>query len=402
MEKDLYPMNIVFFADAYRPRVNGVVSSMDEFAKNLQKRGHRVLIVCPSYPEMDEHNNDEPIPTLRVPSLPAVVSSEDRLAKLWYEPEVFRQIDEFKPDVVHVQTEFSIGSMGRRYCRKRGFPVISTCHTHYEMYINNYLHFLPGYIGRTIARTLMRQVFNRDNVIIVPSRQIETVLRRYGVTKEMVWIPNGVDNTLFYPQQERAKALRDRLAEGKPALKDGPILLFAGRLGHEKNVLLLLNAFMRVHNEIPSVSLVFVGNGPVREELQHRVQEAGIDDYVHFTGYVPRTELPLYYSMATLFTFPSVTETQGLVTIEAMLCGTPVVGVNMMGTAEVMAGEKGGLLAENSAKSVAEKILMLLEDPDLLAQKKQEALVQGQRWTIENSCSRLEALYQRFSLSRSS
>lgn len=394
-------MNIVFFADAYRPRVNGVVSSMDEFAKNLQKRGHRVLIVCPVYPELDTQSFDEPVPTLRVPSLPAVVSSEDRLAKLWYEPELFHQIDSFKPDIVHVQTEFSIGNMGRRYCRKRGIPVISTCHTHWEMYINNYIHIMPIFIGRFVARTLMRQIYNRDTVIIVPSNQIGVVLQRYGINRELVWIPNGVNNTLFYPQQERAKELRDRLAESKPALKDGPILLFAGRLGHEKNVLLLLDAFIRVHKKIPDANLVFVGNGPVREELQHRAQEAGLDDYVHFTGYVPRTELPLYYSMATLFTFPSVTETQGLVTIEAMLCGTPVVGVNMMGTAEVMAGEKGGLLADNSAESVAEKILMLLENPDLLAQKKQEALNQGQLWTIENSCSRLEALYQRFSLSRS-
>jgi len=119
-------VKIVFFSDAYRPRVNGVVSSMDEFAKNLQKRGHEVLIVCPSYPELDELGLEEPIPTLRIPSLPAVVSSEDRVAQLWYEPEVFRQLDAFSPDVVHVQTEFSIGTMGRRYCKKRGYPVIST------------------------------------------------------------------------------------------------------------------------------------------------------------------------------------------------------------------------------------------------------------------------------------
>lgn len=389
-------MKIVFFSDAYRPRVNGVVSSMDEFAKNLQKRGHEVLIVCPSYPELDELGLEEPIPTLRIPSLPAVVSSEDRVAQLWYEPEVFRQLDAFSPDVVHVQTEFSIGTMGRRYCKKRGYPVISTCHTHWEMYISNYLHFLPPRFNQYIARTLMRKVYNNDTLVIVPSRQIEAVLRRYGVEREMVWIPNGIDNSFFYPQPDGANKLRYDLAEKYPALADGPILLFAGRLGHEKNVLLLLEAFIQVHKEIPNANLVFVGNGPVLGELKDRVHEAGLDPYVHFTGYVPRNELPLYYTMATIFTFPSVTETQGLVTIEAMLCGTPVVGVNKMGTAEVMAGEKGGLLAENSASSVAEKILKLLKDPELLKLKRQEALAQGSLWTIENSCTILENLYRRF------
>uniref|UniRef100_A0A7C3IG96 Glycosyltransferase family 4 protein n=1 Tax=Gracilinema caldarium TaxID=215591 RepID=A0A7C3IG96_9SPIR len=391
-------MKIVFFSDAYRPRVNGVVSSMDEFAKKLQKRGHEVLIVCPSYPELDELGLEEPIPTLRIPSLPAVVSSEDRVAQLWYEPEVFRQLDAFSPDVVHVQTEFSIGTMGRRYCKKRGYPVISTCHTHWEMYISNYLHFLPPRFNQYIARTLMRKVYNNDTLVIVPSRQIEAVLRRYGVEREMVWIPNGIDNSFFYPQPDGANKLRYDLAEKYPALAEGPILLFVGRLGHEKNVRLLLEAFMRVHKEIPNANLVFVGNGPVLGELKSRTHEAGLDPFVHFTGYVHRNELPLYYAMATIFTFPSVTETQGLVTIEAMLCGTPVVGVNRMGTAEVMAGEKGGLLAENSASSVAEKILKLLKDPELLKLKKQEALAQGNLWTIENSCTILENLYRRFTL----
>ena len=390
-------MNIVFFADAYRPRINGVVSSMDEFAKNLQQRGHSVLIVCPSYPELDEMHYDEPVPTLRVPSFPAVVSSEDRLAKLWYEPEVFRQIDVFNPDVVHVQTEFSIGSMGRRYCRKRKLPIVSTCHTHYELYISNYIHVLPPFIGPFVARTLMRTIFNGDSVIIVPSRQIKAVLQRYGITQEMVWIPNGVDNSVFYPQPQAAAELRAKLALQYPSLADSPILLFAGRIGHEKNVHLLLDAFISVHKKIPSASLVYIGNGPALEDLKKRINETGLDSFVHCPGYVPRQELPLYYSMATLFTFPSVSETQGLVTIEAMLCGTPVVGVNEMGTAEVMEGEKGGLLAENSAASFAEKILLLLENPDLLAQKKQEALAQGSLWTIENSCSALETLYRRIS-----
>lgn len=390
-------MNIAFFSDAYRPRINGVVSSMDEFAKNLQKRGHRVVIVCPTYPELDEGNIDEPIPTIRVPSLPAVFSSEDRLAQLWSEPEVFRQMDAFAPDVIHVQTEFSIGGMGRRYCKKRGYPVLSTCHTHWEMYISNYLHFLPHRLNQSIVRALMQRIYNKDSIVIVPSRQIEAVLRRYGVQREMVCIPNGIDNSLFYPQPEKAMALRNRLSEKYPALAEGPILLFAGRLGYEKNVFLLLESFITIHKEIPKANLVFVGNGPVLHELQQRVHDAGLDAYVHFTGYVPRDELPLYYSMASIFAFPSITETQGLVTIEAMLCGTPVVGVNEMGTAEVMAGEQGGLLAENSAPSVAEKILMLLNNPKLLALKKQEALAHGNLWTIERSCTILEDLYHRVS-----
>jgi len=116
-------------------------------------------------------------------------------------------------------------------------------------------------------------------------------------------------------------------------------------------------------------------------------------DHVVFLGYVPRRELPAYYSMAELFIFPSITETQGLVTIEAMLCGTPVVGINEMGTAEVMKGEKGGLLSSNDVVEYSEKVACLLKNQDLRTRKSQEAIERGKHWTIEASCTKLLELY---------
>ena len=135
-------MRIAIFTDAYHPRVSGLVSSIDEFAHGLEARGHTVLIICPSYPAKRMTGTHDDARVLRVPSGSAVVDPEDRLALPWREAEALRRVEAFKPDVVHIQTEFSIGNLGRRYCRAHGLPVISTCHTHYEMYIGNYVPFM--------------------------------------------------------------------------------------------------------------------------------------------------------------------------------------------------------------------------------------------------------------------
>lgn len=386
-------MHIAVFSDAYHPRVNGLVSSIDEFAKELRTRGHKVLIVCPSYPpqQMDGVIDQEGV--LRVPSGTAIVSKEDRLALPWWAAEVFAQINAFKPDVVHVQTEFSLGFLGRRYCRKSGIPVISTCHTHYEMYINNYIPFLPGWTGRLAARRFMRLIYKNDDYVITPSKQIANMLKSYGIEREFHIIPTGVDGSLFNPKPDKARLLRQQLAMQYPSLETGPILLFVGRIGYEKNIRLLIESFLLVQREVPDAKLLFVGEGPALLALKKITHEKHLANHVVFLGYVPRRELPAYYSMAELFIFPSITETQGLVTIEAMLCGTPVVGINEMGTAEVMKGEKGGLLSSNDVVEYSEKVACLLKNQDLRTRKSQEAIERGKHWTIEASCTKLLELY---------
>ena len=386
-------MRIAFFTDAYHPRVSGLVSSLDEFMKGFQARGHEVLIVCPTYPKARMGGRLDPPNILRVPAMMAVVDPEDRLALPWTVRNTMAKVEAFHPDIVHIQTEFSIGNMGRRYAHEHGLAVVSTCHTHYEMYISNYVP-LPPFIGKQIVRTATRILHEKDDYLVVPSRHIESVLRSYGITKDCAIIPTGVDDGLFRPCPAEAGVLREALAERYPKIKEGPLLVYVGRMGHEKNVRLLIEAFSLVLGEFPEACLLMVGDGPATRDVKRLAHERRVSHRLIMTGYVARERLPAYYSMADVFTFPSATETQGLVTIESMLCGTPVVGVNEMGTAEVMEGERGGLLAANNKADYAGKVLRLLRDPDLLARKSTEALVHGKEWTVAASCSRLEALYE--------
>jgi len=323
------------------------------------------------------------------------VSDEDRLAIPWYGPEALRKLDEFNPDVVHIQTEFTIGAMGRRYSRRRGIPVLSTCHTHYEMYIKEYLPLLPEVLARKTIRGWLRSVYAHDDLIIAPSRNIRDVMRGYGIDREYVVISNGVDERIFHPYPLEAREFRKKLAEGHAGFDEGRLLVYVGRLRQEKNLDLLADAMVRVFREEPDTHLLMVGEGSRKAELEDFFRHHGLEDKVAWSGYMPRAQLAIVYSAADIFVFPSKTENNSLVTIEAMLCGTPVVGVNRMGTAEILEGDLGGFLAEDDAEDFADKILSLLRDPTLLAAKSAEALQHSQHWTIGNSCDQMERIYER-------
>ncbi len=388
-------MRIAFFSDAYHPRVSGQVVSMDEFCTTLTERGHEVCIVCPAYPPERMQGRKDLFYTIRVPSGSALVSEDDRLAIPWKTSEALRELDEFKPQAVHVQTEFSIGTLGRRYCRQRGIPILSTCHTFYEMYIHWYLPLLPSFTSRPLVKSWLRSVYSNDALIITPTNRIRDVMMGYGIDKEYAVIPTGVDERLFKPCKAEGQRYRQELEGRHPSLRSSTLLLYVGRISQEKNLELLADAMVIMLAREPNIHLLIVGDGPKRTEIHHAFHRRGLKDVVTWAGLMPREELPVIYSAADVFVFPSVTETQGLVTIEAMLCGAPVVGINQMGTGEIMAGDKGGFLADNNPEDFADKVCMLLADPELRAKKSREAMDHARRWTIGHACDEMEKIYNR-------
>ncbi|MCX7025937.1 MAG: glycosyltransferase, partial [Spirochaetes bacterium] len=283
----------------------------------------------------------------------------------------------------------------RRYCRRRGMPILSTCHTHYEMYLKEYLPLMPKGLGEIGMRLWIRSVYARDDLIVIPSRNIRDVMLGYGLDSEYVVIPTGVDERIFHPLPEEARAFRKKMAESHPGFDKGPLLIYVGRIRHEKNLNLLAEAMVRIAGELPDTRLLMVGEGPLKAELQGFFHSKGLEGKVAWSDYLPREQLPTVYSTADIFVFPSKTETQGLVTIEAMLCGTPVVGVNRMGTAEILEGDTGGLLADDDPDDFADKVLRLLCNADLRKAKAEQARQHARNWSIDSACDKIENLYIR-------
>jgi glycosyltransferase involved in cell wall biosynthesis len=395
-------MKIVIFSDSYWPRVNGITVSVDTFSHALIRRGHEVLIVCLMYPQVEQDASSvmekpgdasEPV-IIRVPSYPMPVSREDRLAKFhkWFW--MSRQIELFAPDIVHINSDFVIAQFGFQYGRQHKIPIVYTFHTLWGEYASNYLPWAPDWILRRLVDSLMRRILRQADSIIVPSEEIRELVKQYRVKKQVTLLPTGVDPCLFNPHKDEAEAYRKSLDDKYPALRGKRVLLFAGRVAKEKNLGFLLRLMPLLAETHPEAVLFIAGNGPDLDFYKEEAEALKIGGQVVFAGYMERSELALIYAAADIFVFPSKTETQGLVTIEAMLSGTPVVAIGERGTITVMGGDNGGFMTPDDPAVFLSRVCELLDDGGLYRKKCAEALAHGQAWTIEAQTARLEALYQ--------
>lgn len=398
-------MKIVMFTDAFWPRVNGVTVSVDSFSRALIKAGHEVVIICAFYPEsqaverlstpqMDKPANVCDPVIIRIPSYPIAISKEDRVAKFhkWFW--VSKQIDAFHPDILHINSEFVIGEFGFYYAKKNNLPAVYTFHTLWEDYAINYIPYAPNFLLRYIARRLIKSMANRADALIAPSSQICEILKRYKVKKTAYLLPTGIDSFLFQNDSEKVTFFRKTLEEKYPQLIGKRILLFAGRVGKEKNISFLLNMLPEILHKHDDVVLLIAGNGPDLPFFQEEASSIGIASHCVFTGNLDRNDLSLVYSMSHIFVFASKTETQGLVTIEAMLSGIPVVAIGEMGTINVMGGDNGGFMVKDNKEEFVARVLDLLQDKNLYESKVAEAKNHAKSWTIETMTVRLEQIYR--------
>jgi len=395
-------MNVVMFTDAYWPRVNGVTVSVDSFSRALIKAGHQVLIICSYYPEglsapislPDNSETDDGLKVVRVPSVPAFITKEDRIAKFnkWFW--VFRRVEQFSPDVIHINTEFMIAEFGFMYARVHNIPAIYTFHTMWEDYGPNYLPMFPRFVVKLIVRGILKNIFRRTYRVIVPTPQIDEVVRKYKPRSDTFLLPTGIEPELFDHDKAEGEVFREKLEELHPQLKGKRILLFAGRVTREKNVGFLLKILPEIIAKHPDVVLLIVGSGPDLEYFQDEARKAGIEEACVFTGYFDRRDLALMYIISEIFVFPSLTDTQGLVTLEAMLSGTPVVAIGAMGTLMVMGGDNGGFMVKNDKAEFTKRVLELLEDRELYSRKSLEAKVHARSWSIEELTIKLIDIYK--------
>jgi len=395
-------MKVVMFTDAYWPRINGVTVSVDTFSRSLIVAGHQVLIVCSFYPE--EGNTPVPLSVsaktdkspqiVRVPSLPAFVTREDRIPKYskWYW--VFKQVESFDPDIVHINTEMMIAEFGFWYAKTHRMPSIYTFHTMWEDYTPHYFPIFPSFLVKLITRGILKIVLTRSYRVIVPTPQIEAVVHRYRPKIKTFLLPTGIEPELFDHNEAECAVFRKKLEKLFPRLKGKRILLFAGRVAKEKNIGFLLTVFPVILAKHPDTVLLIAGNGPDMDYFQHEAKKAGIEENCVFTGYVERRDLALIYAISEVFVFPSLTDTQGLVTLEAMFSGTPVVAIGAMGTLMVMGGDNGGFMVPNDPDKFTGRVLELLENPELRRDKSREAKTYAHSWSIEELTKKLVGIYQ--------
>ncbi|MDR3114598.1 MAG: glycosyltransferase [Treponema sp.] len=398
-------MKIVMFTDAYWPRVNGVTVSVESFSRALIRLGNEVMIICPFYPESSVvgrisahrigplHDKQEP-QIIRVPSMPLILSKEDRIAKFhkWFW--VSKQIEQFKPDIIHINTEFVIAEFGFQYAWLHTLPTVYTYHTLWEDYVANYIPLVPTFLLRFIIQGISKNILKRAQAVIVPTLQIQEVIKKYGIKKNNYLLPTGIEPQLFNRDAGEVASFRELLIQKYPPLAHKRILLFAGRIAKEKNIDFLLAIAPVIIAKHPEVVFLLAGNGPDLYYYQEECARLGIETHCIFTGYLDREDLALTYRVSDIFVFPSLTETQGLVTIEAMFSGIPVVAIGAMGTLMVMDGNKGGFMVKNDPQEFTRRVFDLLEDRALYERKAAEAKIHAREWSIDTLAVKLQTIYR--------
>jgi 1,2-diacylglycerol 3-alpha-glucosyltransferase len=234
----------------------------------------------------------------------------------------------------------------------------------------------------------LRDFMQKCQHIIIPSESMKEILvRDYGLEKQYTVVPTGTNLEPFL--RADGKTLRK-----EKGWQDETILISVGRLAHEKNWDTLLHAFAKIYSEHPDLRLVLIGDGPARESLQLLASELGIAEHVTFLGALPFEEVPAYLKAADAFSFASVTETQGLVTIEAMAAGLPIVAVDGSGTRDIVEHEKQGFLVENDADALAKGIDQLISDPQQMKRFSSNALKKAKTFDMNELGKQIISVYE--------
>ena len=378
-------MRILMISDVYFPRVNGVSTAIMTLRRELRRMGHQVTLIVPDYGHVTE--DEETI--LRIPARPVWLDPEDRLMQRRRITELLPYLQSQTFDLVHIHTPFVAHYAGLDLARALGVPCVETYHTFFEEYLFHYISFLPKSLMRYLARAFSRSQCAALDGLIVPSRPMFDALRQYGIDSHARVIPTGIEISDF----SGGDGQRFRDAQG--ISPDRPVLLYVGRVAHEKNISFLLEALTYLKHWHPEVLLVIAGEGPAAGALKRRAQDLNLDTHTLFVGYLDRTrELLDCYRAADLFVFSSRTETQGLVLLEAMAVGVPVVGLAIMGTAEVLQQGRGAHIAQDDVHQFARTVSALLKDNKTRAALSDAAQDYVREWTAPEMTRRLARFYE--------
>lgn len=335
-------MKILMLTNTYTPFVGGVPRSVQNFTEVYREKGHRVVVVAPEFENAPEDEED----VVRVPAIKNFSDAGFSL-RLPIPGYLSSTVEEIGPDIAHAHHPFLLGDTGLRLARRFNIPLVFTNHTLYEQYT----HYLPvdNSTVKKYVRNLVRGYANLCDRVFAPSQSVSRILKDQGVETPIDVVPTGIDVEEF----GSGDGSRFRAERG---IEDDVFLIgHLGRLAEEKNLPFLVESVSTFLEDHPGTEFLLVGDGPIQDDLRDSVEELGLEDRVHFEGVLRDQELYDAYASMDLFAFASKTETQGMVLVEAMSSGTPVVALDASGARDVVVnGETGRLIKDEDKGAFAE------------------------------------------------
>ncbi|HET8884161.1 MAG TPA: glycosyltransferase [Candidatus Saccharimonadales bacterium] len=415
-------MRIGLFTDTYRPSINGIVYVVDITRRHLESMGHEVFIFCPGEGvrrDWDESDDDH---IIRFRSMKGVFFDDYNLS-LFFPAVELRRIKELELDVIQFFTPSQVGLMGVYAAQKTGAILVAQHSTDLSQYIKHYPAVVPGLLmialtlpmtfrfrgqdiremmrlykprrvvadwGQDIVECVIAMIYSRCDAVIALSlksrKQLESWRSEYWY--DVTTIPTGI-NALKKPTAAQINKFK---AEYGIAKRD-EVILYAGRLSAEKNLDILIPMIKKILRDRPNARLLYVGNFEYRETLEQLAHDSGVGDRITFTGALPRENLGVAYASATVFVFPSLTDTQGLVLHEAAHAGLPFVLVDRY-VSEVVRDCENGFVARNSPTSLASHVTNLLKNKKLRDQFGERSKQLARSYGEYTQTKKLEQIYQ--------
>jgi glycosyltransferase involved in cell wall biosynthesis len=338
-------LKIALVTETHPPEVNGVAMTVGRLVNGMRERGHRIEVIRPRQMRRETALTDEIlVGGLEIPGYAGLrfgLPAASRLARLWREA---------RPDAVHIVTEGPLGWSALNAARRLGLPVTSGYHTNFDRYSR---HYGAAVMTGTIARWL-HHFHRRTDATLVPTRELAGELAAHGIPGLRV-VGRGVDTALFSPMRRDGALRRNWGLE-----ESGIAVLYVGRLAPEKNLRVVEDAYKQLAARLPGTRMIWVGDGPERERLTRAHPDH------HFAGARYGIDLATHYASADLFLFPSLTETYGNVTVEAMASGLAVVAFDSAAASLLIrTDETGALIAPDAPEAFTGAALRLAADPDL-------------------------------------
>ncbi len=386
-------MRIAFFTNCYKPLINGVVSSIVSLKESLEKKGHETFVFAPRV----EAYRDEEANIFRYHSInltnrvkyPVAIPLSMRAGQV---------INEFKPDIIHLHHPFVLSLPAIMYATKLKIPKMLTIHTQYERYAY-YISPIPQIITNEAIRRIIFNLADKVDIISTPSQSMKELIGNYKIKKEIVVIPNAIDIDIFRKKDKQEVNLLKKELQIDP---DEVVVIYVGRVSLEKNIDKIIKALAIVQNKkIDNFRFIVVGDGTAVKQLNNLVNSLKLSEKVKFVGAINREMVKLYYQIGDIFAFSSTSETFGMVIIEALASGLPVLAVKAPGAVDIIKDGFDGILVEDNVSQFAEQLENLIKNNNLRQKLSLNALQTVQRYSIEAVSEQVLGLYNKLSSSPS-
>jgi len=403
----LQNMNIAIFTDAFYPQIGGITTAIINHSENLVKKGNKIIIFAPKDKELLKELQIPDIQIIRIPSVSYPYYKEQKISF----PNIIKIVNilkEFEVDIIHIQTPGSIGIAGCLSAKIIKKPLIGTYHTlvsefakyfsfikpqikNKSLFLDKSYKFIqqlidipehPKYkIRKSLIWNITISIYNLCDLVLGPSLSVIKELKKHNIKPKVKYISNGLNLDNFKSKENyKSKQIK---------------ILHVGRLSYEKNIDIILKSMPEIIKHHPKIILNIIGGGPAKKTLEKLVKKLNIEKNVNFLGYIKRENLPDIYNVHDIFITASTMETQGIVILEAMASGLPIIGVKKYAIPDVVLHNKNGFLAKpGNLKKITEYLLKLIKDEKMREKFGRESLLQSKSHDLQKTIIELEKTYK--------